>query len=307
MKKNYKLCICIPTLNRSGFVINELSEWSKIPGVNEVEIVVIDDASDDDTADRVNDFIRRNKKLNMVFIKNKKRLGFDKMLLDIIKHASGKYCWLISDDDLPKSNSLEKILKVIDNHKDLALIHLNYSRFDNILKKVTASYVVGEFKKDIHFSDKNDFVFKEIPDSYFQYLGTNVITMSSDVVNRKEWLEAAKSKKRFIGHNFMHSFIIADMVSRNQNVYFIAKPMLQYLSNNHRVWPNNIWKDYNSVYLNYLIELGYDKKRVLKMRRDQKKYEQQEGITKHPIFKYIYNLARPFYARLQYIKSKLVI
>lgn len=305
MKKNYKLSICIPTLNRPDFIINELTEWAKISRVNEVEIVVEDDASDDNTSFKLKDFIKRNKKLNIIFVENKKRLGFDKMMLDITKHASGKYCWLISDDDLPKSNSLEKILKVIDTHKDLALIHLNYSRFDNLLKKVTAKYMVGEYKKDIHFFDKNEFVFKEIPDSYFQYLGTNVITMSSDVVNRKEWLEAAKSKKRFIGHNFIHSFIIADMVSRNQNVYFIAKPMLQYLSNNHRVWPNNIWKDYNSVYLNYLIELGYDKKRVLQMRYNQKKYEQQEGITKHPILKYVYNLARPIYAQIQYLWSKI--
>lgn len=305
MSKNYKLSICIPTLNRSGFVVNELNEWSKIPRVEEVEIVVIDDASNDDTADRVNSFIRNNKKLNIVFIKNNNGLGFDKMMLDIIKHASGKYCWLISDDDLPKSNSLEKILKVIDAHKDLALIHLNYSRFDNLLKKVTAKYMVGEHNKDVHFSNKDDFVFKEIPDSYFQYLGTNVITMSSDVVNRKGWLEAAKGKTRFIGHNFMHSFIIADMVSRNQNVYFIAKPVLQYLSNNHRVWPNNIWKDYNGAFLNYLIELGYDKKKVLIMRKNQRKYEQQEGITKHPLLKYFYNIARPIYAQFQYLWSKI--
>jgi len=96
-------------------------------------------------------------------------------------------------------------------------------------------------------------MFMEIDKSYFQYLGTNVITMSSDIVNRKRWIKSLTGKKKFIGHNFMHCFVIADMISKNEKICYVASPVVQYLSNNHRVWPNNIWKDYNEVYLNYLM------------------------------------------------------
>lgn len=305
-KTNNLISICIPTYNRSDFLIKGLTVWSKFAQKYNIEIVIDDDASTDNTQEEVKKFIASHKKMNIVYHKHPKRQYFDKMVLSIVKYAHGEFCWLISDDDLPQKDSIEKLIKIINKYPNTALIHLNYSRFDNILKKVTAKKMVGSINKDVQFTNSDNFIFMPVEKSYFDFLGTNIITMSTDVVNRKQWLKSIKGMNKFVKYNFMHCFVIAKMIKANPSVYYVAKPIVEYLSNNHRVWPNDIWKDYNKVFLNYLIELGFDKKKVLEMRRKQKKYEQREGIMKHPVLKYIYKLLSPIYSIYQNILAKFV-
>ena len=214
--------------------------------------------------------------------------------------------WLISDDDIPRNDSLKEVFEIIKNYPDTSLIHLNYSRFDNLLKKVTAEKMVGDIYKDIYFTDPSEFLFKPVNKGYFKFLGTNVITMSTDVVNRKKWLEASKGLEKFVGHNFIHSFIIFNMIEKYPKIYYVSEPIVRYLSNNHRVWPNDIWKDYNSVLLGYLEGIGYPGDKIAKMRESQKEYERKEAVIKNTYLSYLYQLLRPVYARLQIIKSKLL-
>jgi hypothetical protein len=81
-------------------------------------------------------------------------------------------------------------------------------------------------------------------------------------------------------------------------VYFISKPQIQYLSNNHRVWPNDIWKDYNSVLLNYLLKIGYSKANINLMRKQQSEYEKREAMSKSKIISGLYVFALKVYNRL---------
>jgi hypothetical protein len=227
------------------------------------------------------------------------------MILSLVKHAKGEFCWLISDDDLPRVDSVKKIFDVIKKYRKLSLIHINYSRFDNLLKKVTSEKMVGDISKDLYFDDVNKFFFRKIKNSYFSYLGTNVITMSTDIVNRKLWLKSQKDMDKFIGHNFMHCFVIAKMISKYPEIYYVSTPIVQYLSNNHRVWPNDIWKDYNNVFLNYLEKLNFSHTKIQEMKASQKKYEKREEVLKNPVLKLIYNITRPLHSKIDFIMSKI--
>jgi len=298
------LSICIPTYNRADFILKGLNFWKTIPSVRDVEIVIVDDGSSDNTQKLVREFVKNNPELYVVYHKFSEHIGFDKMMLSIVKYAHGKYCWLISDDDLPHKKSIKKLFSIMKKYPETALIHMNYSRFDNKLQKITAKRMVGEIYRDIIFNNPNDFYFKEIRDSYFPYLGTNVITMSTDVVNREQWLIASKGLENFIGHNFMHCFIISKMIMENPKIYYIANPNVQYLSNNHRIWPNDIWKDYNEVFLNFMKKIGYDKSKLNKMQRHQNKFEKRENMMKHPVLKFVYKFVHPIYAFVGYLKTK---
>lgn len=295
MAKSNLLSICIPTYKRPGFLADSLKKISSLNGVSETEIVIVDDASNDETSTVIKAFIKNNSSLNIVHKKFTKRHNFDPMILSIMKYAHGEYCWLISDDDLPEKDSFVKIIGIIKKHPNASLIHVNYSRFDNLLKKITADKMVGDINKDILFFNKDKFFFKRIRKSYFQYLGTNVITMSTNIVNRKMWLNSLGDLDKFIGHNFMHCFVIAKMLAQNPTIYYVAEPMVRYLSNNHRIWPNDIWKDYNSVLLGYMGSLGFSKAGISEMRHNQKKYENREGVMKNPVLKHVYNLTKPIH------------
>lgn len=305
MKQIPYLTICIPTYNRKDFLISTLSAISKFNEAKEIEIVIADDASDDETGLWVGEFAKRHKKLNVVYKRFKKRMFFDKMVLAVVGMAHGKYCWLISDDDIPLPGSLAKIKQIVTKDPGVSFIHMNYVRFDNLLQKVTSKRMVGSVIRDIHFLDADEFFFKPVSDSYFKFLGTNTITMSTDVFNREKWLENSHDLNKFIGHNFIHCFGICLLIKKYPDIYYIGKPSVRYLSNNHRVWPNNIWKDYNTVFLGFLEKNGYSKLKLIKMRKIQKQYEQREGIMKNKLFKHLYAFARPFYVRLQFVKSLL--
>jgi abequosyltransferase len=306
MAKTFLLSICIPTYNRAEFLLNNLNTLSKIISRG-VEIVVSDDASTDNTKEVVEDFIHKNPKINIKYIESKERIFFDKNLIKIVDNASGKFCWLLGDDDLPKVGSIKKIISVIEEYPNLSLIYLNYSRFDNLMKKVTAESMINrvDVDKDILFKTGYNFYFRETKDSYFKYLGTNTITMCTDVINRKKWQIEIKKLHKYIGLNFIHSFVIGTIIKGSNSVYFVSKPQVQYLANNSRVWPNNVWKDYNKIFLGYLSRLGYPYNKLKKMEKYNKENEQKEAFMKNRYFKVLFRLTSPLYYRFQYLRNKL--
>jgi abequosyltransferase len=263
-----------------------------------VEIVIGDDASTDGTTNVIDKFKKNNPNITVRVKKFNKRIFFDRIVLAMVEEAKGDYCWLLGDDDIPKLGSIKKILAIIKKYPNLALIHLNYSRYDNLLKKVTAQKMVNGINKDILFKNFKDYYFKPIKNSYFKFLGTHTITMSSEVVNRKKWIMAANGLKKFIGHNFIHSFVIGTIINKSNSVYFVADPQVRYLSNNHRVWPNDIWKDYNNVLLGYLENIGYPSRDIQIVRQQQREYEQREAITKIKLINVLYRFVFKVYNSL---------
>lgn len=303
-KNKITLSICIPTRNRALFLSRNLDIIVKIIKNKNIEIVIGDDGSTDNTTEVVNHFIKDNPKLNLKYKRYSKPIFFDKNVLDIVKRASGKFCWLLGDDDAPYDNSLTKVLSVIDKNPNLALIHLNYSRHDNILKRVTAKKMINGINKDINFVNSEDFYFKPIKDSYFKFLGTHTITMSSDIINRAKWIKASNNLSKYIGHNFIHSFVIGTIIREMNSVYFISTPQVQYLSNNHRVWPNDIWKDYNNILLSYLEGIGYSKEKIQMMKLQQSEYEKREAVSKNKLLSKLYFIFLDVYHKIvNFIKS----
>lgn len=306
MKKSTSLSICIPTHNRKDFLANTIKKIINSKNVGKLEIVIGDDASTDGTSQIVKELSGQLGNINLIYKKFNKRLYFDKMVLSIVKLAHGDFCWLISDDDIPLPGSILKVKKIISEHPNVSLIHTNYERFDNILKKITSKKMVRGINKNIYFKSASDFFFKPIKNSYFEFLGINIITMSTNIFNRKKWLSMEKGLHRFIGYNFIHCFVLSAIIKKYPEIYYISKASVRYLSNNHRIWPNDIWKDYNSVFLNYLGDIGYPKSKTFAVRNAQSKYEGRDSIMKNPLLKNLYLLARPIYARLQYLKSRYV-
>lgn len=298
------LSVCIPTYGRPMYTLETLKSIAP-QMTKEIELVIVDDDSGDGTFDIVSLFQKANPKLNIRVEQNKKNLGFDNNVLKVMGKGKGKYLWLFGNDDIINPGAIKKILKVIKAKKNISLIHVNYSRYDDLLKKITAKKMVSGISRDIYFDNFEDFYFKKTSDSYFKYLGTNTITMSTDIVSRKEWNKAAKNLSEYSKHNFIHSFVIATAIKNNHNIVYIAKPIVQYRANNHRVWPNDIWKDYNNVLLNYLSSIGYSKNKINDMKKKQKIYEQTESAMKSPILGIAYKYGKPVLYTLRYFRNQL--
>jgi glycosyltransferase domain-containing protein len=251
-----RLSICIPTYNRIDYLLKTLDAIT-LQANEHIEIVISNNGSTDTTITQVNQYIAQHSAVNIRLINQEKNIGFDRNVLSVVDHAAGDYCWLVSDDDIVLPGSLNTILHILSTNEKLSVVVVNYSRFDKAKQAITADRMIN-LAQDYSSNDPDAFYFLPTPKSYFYVLGTNMITMSINLFKRSYWKEILPETKQFIDLNFIHIFNLMLMMRRYPQLYCIAQPQIQYLSNNHRVWDNDIWTDYKKRFLPYLIDLGYD-------------------------------------------------
>lgn len=138
-KDNILLSICIPTFNRASQlektlngIISDLDKGI----VEQVEIIISDNASTDNTEDIVKSFQEINK--NVVYSQNNKNLGYDRNVDRVLSLSGGKFCWTLSDDDFIKKNSIQTILSIIKENSDIAYICIDTN---DIVKDSTYLYI----------------------------------------------------------------------------------------------------------------------------------------------------------------------
>lgn len=125
MNKNKLLSICIPTYNRAEFLRALLH--SLIPQVkdlnNEIEIIISDNASSDDTEQVVNEFMQSGL---IRYNKNEKNLLTAGNLMKLTTElAVGEYCWIIGDDDMINNGGLSAIIDIIKQNRNINFFFLN--------------------------------------------------------------------------------------------------------------------------------------------------------------------------------------
>ena len=117
--------ICIPTFNREQHLnncLNSILLASKNVKDFEFEVCVSDNNSNYD----IEDIIQKYKSsINIKFNKNKKNLGFSLNAIKSVNMASGKFAWLIGNDDLILPHTLLKIKNLIFKNPEVEYFFLN--------------------------------------------------------------------------------------------------------------------------------------------------------------------------------------
>lgn len=149
MDKQPLLSICIPTWNRSKILsisLKSFQEQLSSIDSSEIEIFVSDNASDDDTPQVVQSFIDQG--LTITYNRNPENVGAAGNFIKCMQWASGKYIWLLGDDDLLKDGAVSYILDLIRNG-DYGLIHLSVLK--NNLPETQEYSNRDDFWKDVSF------------------------------------------------------------------------------------------------------------------------------------------------------------
>jgi abequosyltransferase len=105
------LSICIPTYNRAIMLAELLDSIIAQELEDEIEVVVSDDASRDDTVAVVESYNDRIK--NYKFISQPKNLGMMPNFLAVAAAASGEYIWLMGDDDCLEIGGARRVLDAL--------------------------------------------------------------------------------------------------------------------------------------------------------------------------------------------------
>ena len=132
----YKLSICIPTYNRRQTLKECLDHLlPQVERNNEVEVIVSDNASSDDTESLVKEYMEYHHHLK--YFKNQRDLGLDGNVIACIEHASGDYISFFSDDDIALPGTFKCVLDSIANHRPsiICLSHYAFEGDDYLTKR----------------------------------------------------------------------------------------------------------------------------------------------------------------------------
>lgn len=124
--KKYLLSICMPTYNRSQKAYNQLKFLlTETINMNDVEIIVANNASSDDTEERL---LSLNNNNSFSYIKNQENIGIIRNINVLVKRASGKYIWIIGDDDIFPLGIVEKVHSLLVENNNISGIYINTNR-----------------------------------------------------------------------------------------------------------------------------------------------------------------------------------
>ncbi len=110
-----KLSFCIPTYNFANFIGVTLDSIIS-QATDEVEIVIIDGASTDNTKEVVMEYKKRFPRINY-FLRDK-NFGVDMDMAKSVELANGEYCWFMSSDDELKPQAVKRIMEEIKSGYD---------------------------------------------------------------------------------------------------------------------------------------------------------------------------------------------
>jgi len=118
-----RLSICIATLDRARFLRQTLESIFPQAGP-EVEVVVVDGGSSDETPVIVDEGKRRFPRLRSIRLDHPG--GVDRDFDLAVSEARGDYCWLFPDDDLLKAGAISRVLQATrESREHYALVIAN--------------------------------------------------------------------------------------------------------------------------------------------------------------------------------------
>ena len=229
------LSICIPTYNRKYYLKKLLNNiFSQKINTDSFEVVISDNDSNDWTDKMVNLFLKKYD--NIVYIKNNTNLWCDKNILNVVKSAKWKYCWLFWDDDIIIDWSIQHILDIVlDNIKNnIWLFFLNYISNDKpIIRSITHDF----FSKNAYIY--MDYIINRIKKHEMDPLK---FTFLSSLIINKDSRDNTKNKEKYIWTWLLHTYTILDFILSSP-IYFVSKPLLIQNNAPYR-WDVSISKEY---------------------------------------------------------------
>ncbi len=214
-----RLSVCIPTYNFGEFIGDTL-ESIVTQATDEVEIIIVDGASTDNTEQVVDQIKKRFPKLT--YHRREKNLGVDRDLAKAVELAQGDYCWLMSSDDVLKPGAIARILHELKLGHDIYLC--NRTECDRALHPVKdGSWLAREFDDHVFsLSKKSELI------AYYhvsQSLGALFSYISSIIVNRKKWAEI-KYDEAFTGSNYAHVFRLFSILNTGGVLKYIKAALV---------------------------------------------------------------------------------
>ena len=201
----YELSVCIPTYNRGQYIGETIeSVISQVDDNNPVQIVISDNASQDNTKEIIENYQKQYSHIKyFCFDEN---MGADRNFLNVVEIADGDYCWLMGSDDIVLPGGIDSVINFKKEHEHIPGFSVNRQGMDKDCKKNIYERPVanGIYKENIKIKVTNSL--SRWMSEYWGYL-------SGQIINRSMWLEVKKNEKSLEDYfnAYVHVYIIVKM------------------------------------------------------------------------------------------------
>lgn len=227
--QKYLLAVCIPTYNRSmylkGLLENISFEVDKYGNYNDIQIIIVDGHSDDDTEEMVKAFKIR---CALKYYRRQVKEGIDKDIIKCVQLSDAEYCWLFSDDDRFIDGAISYLLDVLRKERSLSGCFCNRVPFDIKLERKVAE--VSEWpgkiiKKDRLFIEKSECI---------KNIGMDYGFISSQVINSARWEKAVGNEDYgdLYKSYYLMVHIFLKMMNENCRWLYIHRPLVMQRTGN---------------------------------------------------------------------------
>lgn len=230
------ISFCLTTRNRAAFIGTTLESLIS-QATDEVEIVVLDAASTDGTAEMVEGFTGRFPRLR--YVRQDINHGVDRDYDRTVELARGKYCWMMSDDDILTPGAMEEVLGHCRECHDLIVV--NAEDRDGDLREVIGARRLPFLEDKVYKPSETNRLFADV--------SNHLSFIPSVIIRRDLWL--SRDRKPYFGSLFVHvGVIFQDRLPGDALV--IARPLVavrnanvSWASRSFEIWmfkwPGLIW------------------------------------------------------------------
>lgn len=216
--KNVKLSICIPLYNFGAFIGATLDSII-IQATRDVEIVIVDGASTDNTMEIVQRYQKTFPRLN--YHRCEKRGGIDRDMAKTVELATGEYCWLFSGDDIMMSGALTRVMGSMSAGVDLLLCESMLCNFNmqplfkhDILDAAGDEiFNLGNIASRLRYFEK-----AKNTAAFFSFCGALIF-------KRSAW-NSVSLNESFIGSNWAHVARFFEILHHGLTIKYMPEPCL---------------------------------------------------------------------------------
>jgi len=230
--------VIMPSYNYEGY-ISEAIESVLNQTFDDFELIIIDDASKDNSKKIIQSFDKKNIKIRSFF--HKENQGLAKTVNECIKKAKGKYISYFSSDDIWSKEKLEKQLEILEKDEDLIV-------WSEGLVVDAKSDFTGELFTQIHSALNR----KKSGDIFEELLKNNYICGQS-LIYKRENLKNVRFDEhlKYLGD---YKFIVD--LAKKYKFYFIPEPLVMYrIHGRNTIFSDRIgWKKEDIRIRNYFLE-----------------------------------------------------
>jgi glycosyltransferase involved in cell wall biosynthesis len=231
-----KLSICIATYKRAAFIAETIdSIVSQL--TPEVEVVIVDGASPDDTPDVV--ARKRASCPALRYYRESENSGADGDYDKAVAYAEGEYCWLMTDDDVLIPGAVEHVLKALEGRPNLVIVNAEVRNMDLTTKLESPRL---DIRADMSFSASETEAFFVRTVNYLAFIG-------GVVIRRDTWL--SRDRRSYYGSLFIHVCVIFQTPAIG-NIKVLARPLIAIRTGNAMwtsrsfeiwtfKWPTLVW------------------------------------------------------------------